>query len=445
MTLLIIAFLSGVLTVLAPCVLPLLPIVLWASAEDGNNKKIPLVIIGSLSVSIILFSLLLKVSTVLIWVPASFWKSFSGGMIIALGIITVFPNLWKGITWKFKLSDNSNKLLNKSNEKRWMMKYIFMGFALGPVFSSCSPTYALILAIVLPAGFLFWFLALISYTLGLAMILLAISVFGQKLVKKLKWVSDPNSIFKKVLWVIFVLVWLAIISGFDKKIEIAILDAGFLNTTIFEQRIIDELELNDIEEKNTSLKKNSDNREIIGQTCTKGSCSKEVEWSLRFLNPEDILKSMEKRIVSETGYKAPEFTGLENWINSPWIDSIEDLQWKVVMVEFWTLWCINCTNTHKNTNTLYERYKDQGFTVIGLHAPEFAYEQKIKAVQDAVEKFEMKYPVAQDNNFATWKAFNNRYWPAFYLIDKEWYIRYTHFGENKYEQKEQAIQELLAE
>lgn len=445
MTLLIIAFLSGVLTVLAPCVLPLLPIVLWASAEDGNNKKIPLVIIGSLSVSIILFSLLLKVSTVLIWVPASFWKSFSGGMIIALGIITIFPNLWKSITSKFNFSDNSNKLLHKSNEKKWMMKYIFMWFALGPVFSSCSPTYALILAIVLPAGFLFWFLALISYTLGLAMILLAISIFGQKLVKKLKWVSDPNSIFKKVLWVIFVLVWLAIISGFDKKIEIAILDAGFLNTTIFEQRIIDELELNDIEEKNTSLKKNSDNREIIGQTCTKGSCSKEVEWSLRFLNPEDILKSMEKRIVSETGYKAPEFTGLENWINSPWIDSIEDLQWKVVMVEFWTLWCINCTNTHKNTNTLYERYKDQGFTVIGLHAPEFAYEQKIKAVQDAVEKFEMKYPVAQDNNFATWKAFNNRYWPAFYLIDKEWYIRYTHFGENKYEQKEQAIQELLAE
>jgi cytochrome c-type biogenesis protein len=76
-------------------------------------------------------------------------------MIIALGIITIFPNLWKSVTSKFKLSDNSNKLLNKSHEKKGMMKYVFMGFALGPVFSSCSPTYALILAIVLPAGF--WF------------------------------------------------------------------------------------------------------------------------------------------------------------------------------------------------------------------------------------------------------------------------------------------------
>ena len=253
MTLLVIAFLSGVLTVLAPCVLPLLPIVLGASAEDGNNKKIPLVIIGSLSVSIILFSLILKASTVLIWVPPSFWKAFSGGMIIALGIITIFPNLWKSVTSKFKLSDNSNKLLNKSNEKKWMMKYVFMGFALWPVFSSCSPTYALILAIVLPAGFFFGFIALISYTLGLAAILFAIAIFGQKLVKKLKWVSDPNSMFKKVLGVVFVLVWLAIMTGYDKKIEAAILDAGFLNTTIFEQSIIDELELDDLE--NTSAEK----------------------------------------------------------------------------------------------------------------------------------------------------------------------------------------------
>ena len=118
MTLLFIAFLSGVLTVLAPCVLPLLPIVMGASAEDGSNKKIPLIIIGSLSISIILFSLILKASTVLIGVPPSFWKSFSGGMIIALGIITIFPNLWKTLSTKLGFSSNSNKLLNKSNQKK---------------------------------------------------------------------------------------------------------------------------------------------------------------------------------------------------------------------------------------------------------------------------------------------------------------------------------------
>jgi len=256
MTLLVIAFLSGILTVLAPCVLPLLPIVMGASAEDWNNKKIPLVIIGSLSISIIIFSLLLKATTYFIWVPPSFWKAFSGGMIIALGIITIFPNLWKSVTTKFKLSDNSNKLLAGSQQKKWMMKYVFMGFALWPVFSSCSPTYALILAIILPAGFLFWFLALISYTLGLAIILFAIAVFGQKLIKNLKWASDPNGLFKKILWGVFILVGLAIFTGYDKKIEAAILDAWFLNTTIFEQKVIDELELDEIENNESAqLKK----------------------------------------------------------------------------------------------------------------------------------------------------------------------------------------------
>lgn len=248
MTLIIIAFLSGVLTVLAPCVLPILPIILWASVEDDKNKYTPYIIIASLSISILIFSLLLKASTILIDVPPSFWKSFSGGLIIGLGIITLFPNLWKTLSTKLWFSDNSNKLLNKSTAKKGSIKYVLMGLALGPVFSSCSPTYALILAIILPAGIVMGIVSLISYILWLAAILLAIAIFGQKLIKNLKWASDPNGVFKKILWVIFILVGIAIFSGYDKKIEAKILDAGFLNTTGFEQSIIDNLELDKIEE-----------------------------------------------------------------------------------------------------------------------------------------------------------------------------------------------------
>ena len=247
MTLLAIAFFSGVLTVLAPCVLPILPIILGASVENDKNKYTPYVIIASLSVSILIFSLLLKASTILIGVSPTFWKSFSWGLIIGLGIITLFPNLWKHISTKLWFSDNSNKLLDKSSQKSGTLKYVLMGFALGPVFSSCSPTYALILAIILPAWFFIGITALISYILGLAAILLAIAIFGQKLVKNLKWASDPNGVFKKILGIIFIIVGIAIISWYDKKIEAAILDAGFLNTTNFEQSIIDNLELDDIE------------------------------------------------------------------------------------------------------------------------------------------------------------------------------------------------------
>lgn len=442
MTLLVIAFLSGVLTVLAPCVLPLLPIILWASAEDGNNKKIPLVIIGSLSVSILIFSILLKASTVLIWVPPSFWKAFSGGLIIGLGIITIFPNLWKNVSNKLGFSWSSNQLLQKSSDKTWMTKYIFMGFALGPVFSSCSPTYALILAIILPAGFVFGTVALISYILGLAFILLLIAIFGQRIIKNLKWASDPSGMFKKILGVVFVLVGLAIISGYDKKIEAAILDAGFLNTTNFEQNIIDELKLDEVEPQASVKKKSELSVELSGQTCEDGTCDKDIEWSLNFIEPTHIL---EKGKLTNKWYMAPDLAWLENWINSEEISSLEELRGQVVMIDFWTLGCINCINTHNETQKLYEELKDEGFTILWLHAPEFQYEKNIEEVKKAVQEYGLTFPVAQDNDFTTWRMYNNKYWPAFYIIDKNGYVRYTHFWEGGYEKKREVVKKLLEE
>ena len=115
------------------------------------------------------------------------------------------------------------------------------------------------------------------------------------------------------------------------------------------------------------------------------------------------------------------------------------------MLEFWTLGCINCIRTHEHTQKMQEKYQDQGFTVLWLHAPEFAYERLIENVQNSVTEFGITYPVAQDNDFATWKAYNNRYWPAFYLIDVQGNIRYTKFGEWSYDEKEQAIIELITE
>ena len=123
------------------------------------------------------------------------------------------------------------------------MKNILIGFSLGPVFSSCSPTYAIILAIVLPSSLLFGFAALVAYILGLAAVLLAIAIFGQKFIKNVKWIADPNGWFKKILGIVFILVGVAIMSGYDKKIEAAILDAGWIDTTTFEQSIVDTIDL----------------------------------------------------------------------------------------------------------------------------------------------------------------------------------------------------------
>jgi len=239
MTLLIISFLAWILTILAPCVLPLLPVILWASATDTKNKKKPYIIILSLSISIIIFSLLLKASTLLIWVDPIVWKLFSWIILIWFWIITIFPHLWEKISTKMGFGNKSNKNLSKSSTKKWLLWSIMVGLSLWPVFSSCSPTYAIILAVILPVSFLTGLLNLFAYVLWLWITLLLIVLLWQKFISKAKWASSPNWIFKKILWVLFLVIWIAIILGYDKKIETAVLNSWYFDVTSIEQQILD--------------------------------------------------------------------------------------------------------------------------------------------------------------------------------------------------------------
>lgn len=141
---------------------------------------------------------------------------------------------------------------------------------------------------------------------------------------------------------------------------------------------------------------------------------------------------------------APEFTGIENWINSAPLKQSE-LRGKVVLVDFWTYTCINCVNTLPYVKQWNAKYKDQGLAVIGVHTPEYPFERSKSNVVDATKRFDITYPVAQDNRYATWGAYHNQYWPAFYLIDKKGRIVYQHFGEGDYAETENVIRTLLAQ
>jgi len=141
---------------------------------------------------------------------------------------------------------------------------------------------------------------------------------------------------------------------------------------------------------------------------------------------------------------APEFTGIEKWLNSDPL-TLQQLRGKVVLVDFWTYTCINCIHTIPYVKEWNEKYKDKGLVVVGVHTPEFPFERLTSNVEQAIKRFGITYPVAQDNRYATWKAYNNLYWPAFYLIDKEGRITYTHFGEGRYKETEAEIQRLLAQ
>jgi thiol-disulfide isomerase/thioredoxin len=141
---------------------------------------------------------------------------------------------------------------------------------------------------------------------------------------------------------------------------------------------------------------------------------------------------------------APELTNVNGYINSEPI-TLADLRGKVVLVDFWTYSCINCIRTIPYLNAWYEKYADNGLVIVGVHTPEFEFEKDYNNVKAAVEKFDIKYPVAQDNEKGTWEAYENRYWPRKYLIDNEGYIRYDHIGEGAYAETEKVIQSLLAE
>ena len=140
--------------------------------------------------------------------------------------------------------------------------------------------------------------------------------------------------------------------------------------------------------------------------------------------------------------RAPDFTGIAHWINSKPL-SMKDLRGKVVLVDFWTYSCINCLRTLPHLKSWWARYHDKGLVIVGVHSPEFDFEKKTANVEAAVKKFGIGWPVAQDNDMATWSAWNNQYWPAEYLIDKQGNVVMHHFGEGHYMETENAIRRLL--
>ncbi len=420
MILLLVSFVAGVLTILAPCVLPLLPVIVGGSlSDDGNqafNKKKAFTIIISLGLSVIIFTLLLKASTLFIDIPEYVWKWVSGGIIVLFGLVTLFPSLWES-RFIARLSIKSNILLGKGNQKNNAWGDIIVGAALGPVFSTCSPTYFIVLATVLPVNFILGLVYLLTYTVGLCLALFGVSVVGKKIMNRLGVVADPEGKFKKVIGVIFIIVGIAIIGGLDKKTQVFILDAGFFDVTKIEQKLLDR------------QKKSDSEQQILNKIDSGGF--------MQFLN-EDQKRSQFR--------KAPELSSIDGYINTEGKTvTLADLKGKVVLLDIWTYSCINCQRTLPYINDWYAKYRDQGLEIVGLHTPEFSFERVQGNVQKAVDGFKIKYPVLLDNDYSTWNDLGNRYWPRKYLIDVDGYIVYDHIGEGGYDETEKAIQSALRE
>jgi len=186
------------LTAFAPCVLPIVPVILGGSVASKDKNR-PFIIVLSLFVSIIVFTLILKASTVLIGVPTAFWSYLSGSIIVLFGVSMALPMLWEKLQSRLGLYASSNKFLGKAYKKGGLVGAIMVGAALGPVFSSCSPVYLLILSVALPANFAKGLLYVMAYAFGLCLVLLLVAKFGQVLIRKFSWLEDPNGLFKRLL------------------------------------------------------------------------------------------------------------------------------------------------------------------------------------------------------------------------------------------------------
>jgi len=242
MTLLLVSFIAGVLTVLAPCILPLLPVVIGSSV-GARSKATPFIVIGSLALSILLFTYLLKASTAFIAIPQSVWGYISGGILVAFGLVLLFPQIWERLSFTKKTSASANALVGAGHQKKSVWGDVLVGAALGPVFSSCSPTYFVILATVLPASFLLGTVYLLAYIAGLVLVLALIAIMGQRLTKRLQFVADSRSWVKRGMGALFLLVGLFIVTGLDKTVETWVLERGYIDGVLnFEQQRLEEVE-----------------------------------------------------------------------------------------------------------------------------------------------------------------------------------------------------------
>lgn len=233
MALLVLSFIAGVFTVAAPCVLPLLPVIVGGALVDSDKEKPerqwlrPLIIAVSLAISVIVFTLLIKASTSLLGIPQTVWQIISGVIVLVLGISFVWPSIWESLSAKTGLFNRSNQVLGKAYAKKGFASPILIGASLGPVFSSCSPTYALIVATVLPVSFAEGLIYLIAYAAGMSATLLLVAYLGQAVVSKLNWLSDPNGWFRRLVGALFIVVAVSVIFGLDKKLQTFVLEQGW--------------------------------------------------------------------------------------------------------------------------------------------------------------------------------------------------------------------------
>jgi cytochrome c biogenesis protein CcdA/thiol-disulfide isomerase/thioredoxin len=423
-SLLFIAFIGGFLTIAAPCILAVLPIIL-GSTIGHQNKFRPVAIVLGLTISFTGFGILFTYVTNLFGISSESLRTLALIFLGIFGLALIFPSVFEKII--FNLQQFSKKLLPTKDpslkpaaeKEKGVLDGFLVGASLGLVWVPCAgPILGAILTLaVTQADLAKTILLMLSYSFGAGIPMLIIAYGGNLVINKLKFLKQRGEQIKKLSGIVLLIGVAFIALGLDVKIQTALYSA-FPQFTKFEEKLLQQ----------TSGELGTQPPVEQNETTQSNTSTQETE-TIKLLEPTQ---------------KAPELTGTQSWINSEPL-KLSDLKGKVVIVDFWTYSCINCIRTLPYLNTWYSTYKDDGLVIIGVHTPEFAFEKDINNVKKAAKQYNISYPIVQDNDFKTWRAYNNNYWPAKYIVDKDGYLRYTHFGEGEYDQTEKVIRQLLAE
>ncbi|PIR82933.1 cytochrome C biogenesis protein [Candidatus Kaiserbacteria bacterium CG10_big_fil_rev_8_21_14_0_10_56_12] len=432
MILFLISFFAGVLTVLSPCVLPLLPVIVGGSLAGSRSYRRALTVTLSLGISVFLFTFLLKVSSVFVTVPPAVWNWISGGILLLVGLFFLFPQLWDLIPGTARVNRDSNRLVSKGYLQQSFWGDVLVGAALGPVFSTCSPTYFIVLATVLPISLALGVVDILAYVLGLCLALLAIAVLGQRILDRLNIVAYGRGWFKRAIGVLFLLIGLLVITDSLAAVErplYSIFDETKIEQYFLQRQAPTPAAGSTIA---TDTPQSLADEQDVGNTAAPAAAAA----------PALSLAQKEARYT-----RAPELVSPDAYLNTGG-EPISLAQYrgkKVVLVDFWTYSCINCQRTLPYLTSWYKKYKDQGLVIVGVHTPEFSFEKLVGNVRSALATFGITYPVVLDNEYKTWNAFGNQYWPHKYLIDIDGFVVHDHIGEGAYDETEKAIQQALNE
>jgi cytochrome c biogenesis protein CcdA/thiol-disulfide isomerase/thioredoxin len=421
--LILFGFVAGAGTALSPCVLPVLPIALSAGATGGRRRPLGVVVGLALSFTFATVALVYLISA--LGLPGDLLRKLAIAILFLFGLVLMIPPLAARIEAVLSRLAGKVRVGRSGGDGFWSGALI--GGSLGFVYAPCAgPILAGVITVSASQSFTAGRLAVaLSYGIGSAVVLYFLMLGGRRLIAPL---SRRGGSVQVAMGAVMVVVALAMAGNYDVKFQNRIassLPSFLVNPTEgLEDTASAKAALSDIrgESEHGVGAKASSARAAVVESGGKPS-------GLPVLGP------------------APEFVDNQRWFNTPGDRplTMRSLRGRVVLVDFWTYTCINCLRTLPYLTAWDRTYRKDGLTIVGVHSPEFPFEKDAGNVQEAIERNGIRYPVVQDNDLATWSAYGNQYWPSEYFIDARGRVRFAHYGEGEYGEKEKIIRELLAE